>query len=114
MRAVVFALITLVIYKTIVSLSWLHSDEAWLMSASVGILIACRSRRRPKKEHLKVATIYLLLVLGMYFFAFKAPKFLSGFADYHLAVFVCAVVYASCYWFFVIRKFEAGIKPFRF
>jgi uncharacterized membrane protein YvlD (DUF360 family) len=106
MRAVVFALITLVIYKTIESVSWLHSDEAWLVAACVGVLIACWISPILKENHMKCSAIYLLLVLGMYFFAFKVPKFLSGLVDYYLALVVCVVVYTSCYWFFVIRRFK--------
>lgn len=107
MRAVVFALITLLIYKAIESVSWMLSDEAWLIAASVGVLIACWIRPIPKTNHIKCGAIYLLLVLGMYFFAFKVPRFLLGLVDYQVALPVCVVIYASCYWYFVLRRFES-------
>jgi hypothetical protein len=106
MRSMVFVLITFVIFEVIESVSRLHSDEAWLVAGFVGVAIAYWVKPCRKDNHLKCLTIYLLLVLGMYFFAFKVPPFLSGLGNSHLATILCVAVYASCYWFFVTRKLE--------
>ena len=38
-------------------------------------------RQSPGEQEVGIDAIYLLLVLGMYFFAFKAPKFLYEESD---------------------------------
>lgn len=91
-------------YQVFESVSRVPSDEAWLIAACVGVLIACWIRPIPKDSHWKCGVIYLLIVLGMYFFAFKVPRFLSDLMDPYLAAIVCVVVYTSCCWFFITRK----------
>jgi hypothetical protein len=106
MRGTVFVLITFVMFKVIESVFRLHSDEAWLIAGFVGVAVAYWIRPCRKESHLKCLAVYLLLVLGMYFFGFKVPRLLSGLVNSYLATIVCVIVYTSSCWFFVTRKFK--------
>jgi hypothetical protein len=106
MRGTVFVLITFVMFTVIGRVSRLHSAEAWLTAGLVGVTVAYWIRPCRKESHLKCLAIYLLLVLGMYFFGFKVPPFLSGLVNSYVATIACVVLYASCCWFFVTRKLK--------
>jgi len=104
LRGVVFFLTTVVVSRVIESISQLHADEAWLLAAILGVLVAYWISPIPKEKRLRGIGVYLLLIFGIYFFGFKVAELFAGWVGYRLAVFLCLAVYASCCWFFVIRR----------
>ena len=107
MKGTVFIVITFLMYKVIARFSALLLDEAFLIAAVLGILVAYWVPPIPKENRLKCLAIYLLVILGLYFFGFKVPRFLSRFVDYDLAMVVGLAVFGSWVWFFVRPKLKS-------
>jgi len=101
-----FFLITIVIGRGLGSVSPVQQDEAFLIAASVAMLVTYPIGPLPKGDHLKRLTLYFVLILGAYLFGFKIPRLFSSLVNYRLGVFVCLVMYSSCYWFFLKPKLE--------
>ena len=104
LRGLGFFLTTFVMFSVIERLSTLDTDEAWLIAAIPGVLIACWISPIPGGNHLRRISVYLLLTFGIYLFGFKVAKLFSDLVGYRLAVFLCLAVYGSCCWFFVMRR----------
>ncbi len=103
-EAAVFGLIFVGMTWVIEHFQLPYPDEIWLISGILAALLVYWIRPFREEGYLKFTTPILLLVLGAYLIAVKAPKLLSHLMNYRLAGLLCLAFYVSCCWIIIKQR----------
>jgi hypothetical protein len=103
-RVAVFTLTVFVVSAALQHSRVLFRDEAFLLSAILGVSLAYWVPPIPKQKYTHWIFTHFVLIVGAYLFMFKVPVFFSGFMSYRVAGIVCLALYSACCWFLIRRK----------
>lgn len=107
-RGAVFTLILLGVSKGLESLNVLAVDEAWLIGATVAVLISYWIPHPSRRKYKEWSITNIALVVGAYVVAFKVPWLLVPLVSYKLAAVFCLSAYLACC--IVLMKWNATRK----
>lgn len=95
LRGLVFVLVLMGVSHGVGMFHLLGSDEAWLVSGMVGVLVVYWIPPRPPQSYLGWLRGGWMLVIGAYLSIFKFPSLISNGVEYRFAPFIGLLVYTA-------------------